>query len=158
MTARDTGTWQSVAGRLTAALHLDVAPIAITFCAAAPSGRVPPFADPATPMPAPSVDGRTGRVPAGCVFWVHALERTFATRPEDHGNCSLGSLTHGLIDLATASTRADVGALVEAGWVTPEIFPAIPTVSSRAEAIVYGPLADATSEPDVVLVRTNARG
>jgi uncharacterized protein (DUF169 family) len=104
------------------------------------------------------VDGRTGSVPAGCVFWVHALERTFTTRPEDHRNCSVGSLTHGFIDLATASTRADVGALVEAGWVTPEIFPAIPTVSSRSEAIVYGPLADATTQPDVVLVRTNSRG
>ena len=77
-------------------------------------------------MPDPTLDGRTGRVPAGCVFWVHAVERTFTTQPEDHGNCSVGSLTHGLIDLATAATKADVGALVEAGWVTPEIFPSIP--------------------------------
>jgi uncharacterized protein (DUF169 family) len=92
------------------------------------------------------------------VFWVHALDRTFTTRPEDHGNCSVGSLTHGLIDLATAATRADVGALVEAGWVTPDMFPAIPTIAERPEAITYGPLADATRMPDVVLVRTSARG
>ena len=83
------------------------------------------------PMPEPTADGRTGRVPAGCVFWVHALDRTFTTRPEDHGNCSVGSLTHGLIDLETAATRADVGALVEAGWVTPEVFPQIPVVAER---------------------------
>jgi uncharacterized protein (DUF169 family) len=149
--------WPDASARLTAALRLHVAPIAITFSDAAEQ-TAPPFADPAVPMPPPTDDGRTGRVPAGCVFWVHALERTFATRPEDHGNCSVGSLTHGLIDLPTAASRADVGALVESGWVTPAAFPAIPVVAMRHESIVYGPLADATTEPDVVLVRTNARG
>lgn len=156
MPARET-TWQEVAERLSAALRLQVAPIAITFSDTL-DVTAAPFADPALPMPEPTADGRTGRVPAGCAFWVHALDRTFTTRPEDHGNCSVGSLTHGLIDLATAAQRADVGALVDAGWVTPEIFPAIPTVSARPAAITYGPLADALSRPDVVLVRTNARG
>jgi uncharacterized protein (DUF169 family) len=146
--------WGHAADRLTAALHLHVAPIAISF---GPSDA-PPFAEVSVPMPAPTADGRTGRVPAGCVFWVHALDRTFSTRPEDHGNCSVGSLTHGLIDLETAATRADVGALVEAGWVTPDVFPSIPTLATRPEAIGYGPLAHAKSQPDVVLVRTTARG
>src|SRR6476659_9504429 len=112
--------WQDAAARLTAALHLDVAPIAITFSST--DDAAPPFADPLTPMPEPTADGRTGRVPAGCVFWVHALERTFSTQPEDHGNCSVGSLTHGLIDLETAAGRADVAALVESGWVSPDDF------------------------------------
>jgi uncharacterized protein (DUF169 family) len=146
--------WQDAAGRLIEALRLHVAPIAITFDGA----DAAPFAPATEPMPEPTPDGRTGRVPAGCVFWVHALERTFRTQPEDHGNCSVGSLTHGLIDLATAATRADVGALVEAGWVTPDIFPSIPTVASRPTTISYGPLAEASARPDVVLVRTNARG
>lgn len=158
MTASDTAyPWARTSERLRAALHLTVAPIAITF-SDAPETPAPPFADPDEPMPAPTDDGRTGRVPAGCVFWVHALERTFSTRAEDHGNCSVGSLTHGLIDLATAAQRADVGALIEAGWVAPEIFPRIPAVTSRAETITYGPLAEATTPPDVVLLRTNARG
>jgi uncharacterized protein (DUF169 family) len=146
--------WQGFAQRLIETLHLNVAPIAITFDAAG----APPFAAPSEPLPEPTPDGRTGRVPAGCVFWVHALDRTFTTRPEDHGNCSVGSLTHGLIDLATAATRADVGALVEAGWVTPEVFPAIPTVATRPETITYGPLTDVKAQPDVVFVRTTARG
>jgi uncharacterized protein (DUF169 family) len=143
----------TLAERLRAALRLTVAPIAITF-----DNVAPPFAPAGQPMPAPTDDGRTGRVSAGCVFWVHALDRTFSTRAEDHGNCSVGSLTHGFINLATAAQRADVAALVEAGWVTPEIFPAIPVVTERPDAITYGPLADATVQPDVVLVRTNARG
>lgn len=146
--------WVDAARRLSDALHLNVAPIAITFGAA----DAAPFAAAVEPMPEPTDDGRTGRVPAGCVFWVHALERTFTTQPEDHRNCSVGSLTHGLIDLAKAATSADVGALVEAGWVTPDALPAIPIVTTRPDAITYGPLADATSQPDVVLLRTNARG
>jgi uncharacterized protein (DUF169 family) len=149
--------WQAAADRLTDALHLDVAPIAITFSGNAEE-PAPPFVDPSVPMPEPTPDGRTGRVSAGCVFWVHALDRTFRTRPEDHGNCSVGSLTHGLITLETAAQRADVGALVEAGWVTPQIFPTIPTVSTRPASITYGPLAQASIEPDVVLLRTNAKG
>src|SRR5262245_42332664 len=119
--------WQRASDRLSAALHLSVAPIAITFSTSADAGA-PAFADASVPMPAPTEDGRTGRVPAGCVFWVHALDRTFTTVPADHGNCSVGSLAHGLIDLDTAARRADVGALVESGWVTPEVFPAIPVV------------------------------
>jgi uncharacterized protein (DUF169 family) len=149
--------WQDAAARLTRALRLSVAPVAITFTDT-PAEGVPPFADPVAPMPSPTPDGRTGRMPAGCVFWVHALERTFATRQEDHGNCSIGSLTHGLIDLRTAAKRADVAALVDAGWVAPEIFAAIPVVTTRPGAIIYGPLAEATQRPDVVLVRTDARG
>jgi len=149
--------WQDAAAGLMTALRLSVAPVAITFTGT-PAGGVPAFADPAAPMPQPAPDGRTGRVPAGRVFWVHALERTFGTRPEDHGNCSVGSLTRGLIDLETAAQRADVAALVEAGWVTPEIFPAIPVVTTRPVAITYGPLAEAAGRPDVVLLRTSPRG
>jgi uncharacterized protein (DUF169 family) len=146
--------WSEAAERLINALRLNVAPIAITFG----STDALPFATPSIALAAPTVDGRTGRVPAGCVFWVHALERTFMTRPEDHGNCSVGCLTHGLIDLETAATRADVGALVKAGWVSPDIFSSIPTVATRPDAITYGPLTDATTQPDVALIRTTARG
>ena len=146
--------WGVAAARLERALHLDVGPVAITF-SAFPETTAPHFDQ---PMPEATPDGRTGRVPAGCVFWVHAVERTFSTRPDDHGNCSIGSLTHGLIDLPTAAQRADVAALVDAGWVTPDIFPTIPVVADRPEAIIYGPLADSSAAPDVVLLRTNAKG
>jgi uncharacterized protein (DUF169 family) len=151
----DQTAWEAAADRLTAALHLTVAPVAITFAA---DEQALPFADSSVREPEPAADGRTGRVPAGCVFWVHALNRTFTTRSEDHANCSVGSLTHGLMDLETASRRVDVATLVETGWVTPEIFTAIPTVATRPEAITYGPLAEARRAPDVVLLRTTARG
>jgi hypothetical protein len=52
-----------------------------------------------TPCRQAMPDGRTGRVPAGRVFWVKATQRTFSTVPEDHGNCSVGQLTHGMATL-----------------------------------------------------------
>ncbi|MGH9102940.1 MAG: DUF169 domain-containing protein [Acidimicrobiales bacterium] len=143
----------TLAARLGAALHPVAPPIGIGFAATAPQG-VEAFD---APMPPPAPDGRTGRVPAGCVFWMQASERTFTTAPEDHGNCSVGSLTHGLIGLDEAAGRADVAALVESGWVTGDLLPAIPTISERPGAITYGPLAEGLFEPDVVLLRLSAR-
>jgi uncharacterized protein (DUF169 family) len=134
-------------------LGLSVRPIAITFSDTDPGG-IDRFA---AEMPPPTADGRTGRVPAGCVFWVRATERTFVTVPEDHGNCSVGSVTHGLKPLSEAAAKGDVAALVEAGWVSPEMFPSIPTVAKRPNFIVYGPLAEARTDPDVIFIRLNGK-
>lgn len=145
--------WAGLASALADALHLATPPIAITFSPSPPTG-VAPFD---APMPPPAQDGRTGRVPAGCVFWIRASERTFVTLPEDHGNCSVGSLTHGLTTLDEVAGNDDVGALLESGWVSPEIIPHIPTVAERPGAITYGPLAETPIDPDVVLLRVNGR-
>lgn len=144
--------WDTLAERLTAALHLASPPLAITFRDEVPDDVVRYDA----PLAEPTEDGRTGRVPAGCAFWMAGIEQTFATVPEDHGNCSVGSLTHGLLDLGTAAGRADVATLVESGWVTEAVFPTIPVVEERPEAIVYGPLVETPTAPDVVLLRLNA--
>lgn len=144
--------WQTLSDELAGLLRLEAPPIGITF-----SGDDPGAERYDAPMPQPTADGRTGRVPAGCVFWMKGTDRTFTTVPEDHGNCSVGSLTHGLIDLETAATRADVGALVESGWVTPDVFPQIPTLSERPSFITYGPLAETPVDPDVVFIRVNGK-
>ena len=142
-----------VAGELMRLLGLAYPPLAITFTAEAPEG-VASFDD---PFPPPTPDGRTGRVAAGCVFWIKAAERTFATAPEDHGNCSVGSLTHGLTTLEEAAEQADVAALVESEWVSPEVFPDIPTVKARPDSIIYGPLSETPVDPDVVFLRVSAK-
>lgn len=145
--------YAKLAEDLTQSLGLANPPLAITFGDAAPAG-VEPFAD---PMPGPTADGRTGRVPAGCVFWMKAAERTFSTVAEDHGNCSVGSLTHGFKTLEEVGAKADVGTLVEAGWVTPEVFPDIPVVSEKPGVVTYGPLRETPVAPDVVFLRVNAK-
>ncbi len=83
-------------------------------------------------MPEPLPDGRTGRVPAGCVFWMKAAEATFGTVAEDHGNCSVGSLTHGFKTLDEVAGNSDVAALLDSGWVTMDVVPQIPVVHREA--------------------------
>ena len=145
--------WKNLAAGLTAALHPTAPPIAITFTAERPAG-VPSFDK---PMPPPSPDGRTGRVAAGCVFWMESVDTTFSTVAEDHGNCSVGSWTHGFKTLDEIAGNGDVGALMESGWVTMDMVPHIPTVTEKPGAVTYGPLADTTIDPDVVLVRLTAK-
>ncbi len=145
--------WRHLAIDLVRLLELDAPPVAIAFTDQAPEG-VPAFD---APMPEPTPDGRTGRAPASCVFWMHAAEGAFTTAPEDHGNCSVGALTHGLLGLEEAAGRADVAELVNTGWVSEEVFPEIPTVSERPGAITYAPLIDTPVDPDVVLLRVNGK-
>ncbi|MEV6041210.1 DUF169 domain-containing protein [Nonomuraea sp. NPDC052116] len=90
--------------------------------------------------------------PAGCCFWEPAQRRPLDTRPADHANCSTGSYTHGLIDLAAAVSGPDTAALISSGWITPEDLAAVAHLPIRPASIRYEPLAAATS-PDVVLVR-----
>src|SRR6202042_2595290 len=145
--------WSDAAATLTAALDLKTPPIAITFSGSVPADIAPFDA----PMPDPTPDGRTGRVPAGCVFWTKAVDRTFSTVATDHGNCSVGSLTHGFVTLDEAAGRSDVAALLESGWVTMEMVPDIPVVADKPETVTYGPLAESPIDPDVVLIRVNGK-
>lgn len=147
-----TRDWRSESESLSRALGLAAPPIAITFHDRVPA--VPAFDEPFVP---PAPDGRTGRVAAGCVFWMKATARTFTTLPLDHGNCSVGSLTHGLKSLDEVAGNGDVAALLECEWVTLDMVPQIPVVSRPPEAISYGPLAETPFDPDVVLVRVTGR-
>ena len=141
-----------LSAELTSVLHPSAPPIAITFSAELPEGIKAHDA----PMQAPGPDGRRGRVAAGCVFWMQSIDRTFTTVAEDHSNCSVGSLTHGLATFDEVAGNDDVAAMLGTGWVTPDMIGAIPKVAEKPGAITYGPLADA-NDPDVVLVRLTAK-
>ncbi len=144
--------WKGLADGLRRALATRVPPIAITF-----HDTVPAVERYEAPMPPPAPDGRTGRVSAGCVFWMRCTERTFTTLPEDHGNCSVGSLTHGMKSLDDVAGNADVAALLKSGWVTMDVVREIPVVRTRPAAVTYGPLAETPHDPDVILLRLTAR-
>jgi len=145
--------WADLSERLVKALRLSTAPVAISFTDSPPRG-VDLFDD---PMPSATADGRQGRVPAGCVFWIHGAKRAFATVPEDHGNCSVGSVTHGLLAPSEVVDHSDVAELVGAGWVGPDVLEQLPKVTGRPGSVVYAPLEDTPVEPDVVLLMVNAR-
>ena len=137
-----------LAERLVRALDLRTAPIGTALLAA---GDVAPAL--AWPIAPPNRAGRTGSVPAGCVFWMEAQRSAFSTVAADHANCSVGSYTHGFLTLAEAAETDDVAAVLEAGWVDPRAVETLPRVRVRPEQIVYGPLAALPVDPDVVLVR-----
>jgi uncharacterized protein (DUF169 family) len=145
--------WRRLAQGLTEALGLTVPPIAITL-SAEPIEGIASFSE---PMPAATEDGRTGRVPAGCVFWVKAVDSTFNTAPEDHANCSVGSMTHGFKTLDEVADKHDVAALMSSGWVDAAAVSGIPVVTSRPGNVTYGPLAQTPIDPDVVLLRLNPK-
>lgn len=146
-------SWNTLADQLTSTLHLTRPPIAITFGQEAPAG-VPAFDD---AMADPAPDGRTGRVPAGCVFWGRAEEAAFTTEAADHGNCSVGSFTHGLRTAEQVAGNSDVAALVESGWAPPQLLDVLPAVSGAPSHVTYGPLGSSAVEPDVVMIRLNAK-
>lgn len=150
---RSAAGWAVLSERLTEALHLAVAPVGISFRGTVPA-EPPPFA---APMSAPAEDGRQGRVPAGCVFWVHGAATAFTTVAADHGNCSVGQVTHGFAEVGDVVGNADVGALLGSGWVSEADMVGVPRVTERPAAVVYGPLGASVVDPDVVLLRVNGR-
>ena len=144
---------QALSSRLEAALHLSVVPVSIAF-SDSPLDGVKPFDE---PMAVVGADGRTGRVPAGCVFWVKGVEASFSTVPTDHGNCSVGSFTHGFTSLSDVSSNSDVAELLGSGWVDAQAVASIPSIGRRYKYVHYGPLSEGTFSPDVVLLRVNGR-
>lgn len=145
--------WSDLADRLTAALRPIAPPIGIAFVKQGTVSDVPPFE---ASYPAPNESGRTGAVPAGCVFWMRAVERMFSTSAADHANCSVGSYTHGFVTLEEAAACDDVAAVLESGWVTEAAVSSLPHLLDRPEQVVYGPLSKFVTAPDVVLLRLNA--
>ncbi|HEY6629709.1 MAG TPA: DUF169 domain-containing protein [Acidimicrobiia bacterium] len=139
---------------LTSLLGLEHSPIAITFHDEVPNNGVPRFAE---PMSEPTEDGRSGRAAAPCVFWMHGHDYTFDTVAEDHGNCSVGRFTHGFAEASDILDKNDVAALLDVGWVTMEAFAGVATLSRRPKGVRYGPLAEAKSTPDVVMLRVSPR-
>ena len=134
-------------------LGLVHAPVAITF-----HETVPETADWFdAPMTEPTEDGRAGRVPASCVFWASAHEATFTTAPEDHGNCSVGRFTHGLVGAEGILDKSDVGTLLEVGWVTMEAFAGVAALDRTPAAVTYGPLSESVGDHEVVLLRVSPK-
>jgi uncharacterized protein (DUF169 family) len=145
---------QTASAAIVDLLGLEHPPVAITFHETAPNGATKYFD---APLSEPTLDGRAGRVAAPCVFWMHGHETSFATLPQDHGNCSVGRFTHGLAGAADIIDKSDVAALLDVRWVTVEAFAGVAALTRQPAAISYGPLGEATSVPDVVLLRVSPR-
>jgi uncharacterized protein (DUF169 family) len=150
--------WADLAARLTVALHLTAPPVALTFRSAESPAHRAPAAEPAFPLAPVNEHGRTGSAAAGCVFWIKGAEGAVTTHAVDHANCSVGSVTHGFRTREEVVANDDVHDLLASGWIDQSGFMSLPVVPTRTESVVYAPLASLTAAPDVVLIRTNARG
>ena len=145
-------TWADKHKALQETLHLRNNPIGIAF-----SNSVPPNIKKfQKEYPEPKEDGRTGAVSAGCEFWIYGTETTFYTDEADHGNCSVGSVTHGFKNWDQVLSNSDVATVLECKWVSEADVPHIKILSEKYEYVTYGPLKDYQSDPDVVFIRINA--
>ena len=134
----------TTAGQLQSLLGLHSPPVAVTFQATAPPG-VPRIASAG---------------PSSCTYWKRAAEgQTFYTEAADHHHCPVGAYTHG-VDLAPAQAeelQGVVGMMIKLGYLRSEEVPGIPRRNEAFGVAVYAPLDETRPEPDVVLVRGNAR-
>ena len=96
--------WRSLNDRLTAALKPTAPPVAISFLR---KGSAAPVVRLSDAYAEPNDKGRTGQVPAGCVFWIKGSSSAFAPSAPDHANCSVGSFTHGFLTLEEAVKALD---------------------------------------------------
>ena len=136
--------YKDLEARLTSALKLDRAPVAVTFLDAEPKG----------------VRKFMGQVPSGCSFWrLAASSPAFYTVPSDHYNCPIGSYTHNIaLPKEREHELSDVlGFMAEIGYVKMDEVPSIPRWSKTPAAIVYARLGEAPMPPDVVILAGNAR-
>jgi uncharacterized protein (DUF169 family) len=132
------------ANRLLTLLQLRTTPVAVTFRSTPPA----------------NVPRGAAAAPSGCTFWKHAADgQAFYTEASDHYNCPIGAYTHG-IDLPPAQAKeleGILGTMFHLGYLRPEEIPDIPRRQDAFGVAVYAPLADEAFEPDVVLVRGNAK-
>jgi uncharacterized protein (DUF169 family) len=128
-------TTAALADRPTELLMLTHPPVAVSFRKATPSADAEAVAVQS----------------AGCCYWAPAQNGRLNTKPSDHANCSVGSDTHGLIDLEAAAAGDDTAALLRSGWVGESDLANAPHLPFRPQIICYEPLTQA-NQVDVVLL------
>ena len=130
--------------KLSDLLDLRWPPVALAFRPAAPAG--------VRRVDAPG--------PAGCAYWKSAAEGgVFYTEAADHENCTVGAHTHGvpLPPEKAKELEALVGTMVGLEYIRMDEIATLPQRPGPFGVAVYAPLAGTPCDPDVVLVRGNAR-
>jgi uncharacterized protein (DUF169 family) len=125
-------------------LGLKWAPISITFRTERPS----------------DMERIDERAASGCAYWKLAAEgKIFYTEAEDHYGCPIGAYTHGV--QLPPDQRKELEGMIETmvglSYLKMEEVSAIPKREEPFRFAIYAPLADAPADPDVVIVRGNAK-
>jgi uncharacterized protein (DUF169 family) len=136
-------TLTDIARQLQSDLGLHNPPVALTF----------------SDEPPENVAAPPGPVPSACSFWRAAERGTFFATAHDHYQCPVGSMVMGFELPEEVQQRLGdvVGGMCERQYISIGEPPKIPVVKSAHAGILYGPLAESTSPPDVVLLWVTPR-
>lgn len=136
-------TLTDTARQLQSDLGLRNPPVALTFLDEAPKG----------------VAGPSGPLPSACSFWRAAEHGMFYATAQDHYQCPVGSMVMGFELPEDVQQRLGevVDGMCERQYISGGEPPRIPVVKTAHAGILYAPLADATSLPDVVLLWVTPR-
>ncbi len=95
-----------------------------------------------------------GVVPSGCTFWRRAEHDLFYAAAEDHMGCLIGAMVMGfeLSESQTDELMGLVGDMCAVAYLEEDEVAELPSFKPGASGVVYGPLAEFTQDPDVVLV------
>jgi uncharacterized protein (DUF169 family) len=136
--------YKKIAEDLASVLDLSQRPVGISFSDVPPAG----------------VHEFNGVVPAGCSFWQLATSNMFCTSAKDHELCSIGVHTHHLAQ-PSPSYQSELQDTLQAmsglDYVRPDEVAAIPVVQREVKHILYGPLAEFSVDPEVVLLFAHAQ-
>jgi uncharacterized protein (DUF169 family) len=127
-----------LATQLSSRLGLDKPPVALAFVSSPP----------------PDVEPWTGQVPSACTFWRRAETRVFYAPAEAHFNCPVGAMVMGfqLPEPVQGQLMGLVQMMGGCGYLAPEEAAKIPVVAKQSSGIVYGPLHDFPTAPDLILM------
>jgi len=118
----------------------------------------PPVAISLTDTLPDDVPAWSGHSPAGCRFWQEAASRVFATTAADHSLCSIGQYTHNLemTPASNADLMDSLKVFADLSYVREQDLAMIPVLASKPKYVIYGPLAQIPTAPDVVLLMVRA--
>jgi uncharacterized protein (DUF169 family) len=124
-------------------LQLSMSPVALGFLDNPPEG----------------VSVFESAVPSACAFWTRAEKGLFFAKAESHENCPIGVMTMGFpMSLDVMSNLTDfVSKMCGVSYIGAKEPEHIPRIEKARKGILYGPLGDFPTQPDLVLVWVNGR-
>ena len=131
------------AAALSRDLSLDSPPVALAFIDTPPEG----------------VATADAPEPSSCSFWRRAEAGPIFADAQAHMRCPVGAMVMGfeLSESAQQDLMAAAELMIGCGYLEADEVPKLPTIQSARAGVLYAPLADFPTEPDLVLLWLSPR-
>ena len=132
----------AAAAALSSGLCLEAPPVALAFRDTPPTG----------------VARAEAPEPSSCSFWRRGEAGPIFADAQAHMHCAVGAMVMGfeLSESVQHELMAAAELMNGCGYLTADEVPTIPTIKAARGGILYGPLADFPTNPDLVLVWLSA--